>query len=180
VDAERQQLVDRVLDAGRELGAAALFFHTAVAAHFGFGPTDTKTLDLLQRAGPLTPKQMSEMTGLAPASVTGIIDRLERKGFVQRLPHPDDGRRLLIGFDPRAFAVMAPMFEGIVQSMTDMVEPFTDDQLRFLADVWADAARRQLGLALGIADADPNGTGGSGFHPRNAMKQPDDAPTATA
>jgi DNA-binding MarR family transcriptional regulator len=155
VASDRQQLIDRVLDAGRELGAAAVFFHTAVATHFGFGATDTKTLDLLQRSGPLTPKQLSEMTGLAPASVTGIIDRLERKGFVQRLPHPDDGRRLLVGVDPRAYIAMAPMFEGIGRSMTEMLEPFDDAQLRFLADVWADAARRELGLALGIAAGDP-------------------------
>jgi MarR family len=139
------------MDAGRESGAAAVFFHAAVAQHFGFGPTDTKTLDLLRTAGPLTPKELGQRTGMKPASVTGIVDRLERKGFVRRVPHPDDGRRLLVEFDPSAYAVMGPMFEGIAVAMTELLAPYSDVQLKLIATVWAEAARRQLALAVEIA-----------------------------
>jgi DNA-binding MarR family transcriptional regulator len=149
---DRTELIQRVLDAGRLIGASAVFFHTAVSAHFGLGPTDTKTLDLLQQQGPLTPKQIGERTGMAPASVTGIIDRLERKGFVRRKPHPDDGRRLLIEFDPSAYDVMAPMFEGIGASMTEMLEPYTNKQIAMIADVYTEAASRQMALALELAN----------------------------
>jgi DNA-binding MarR family transcriptional regulator len=150
---DRTELINRVLEAGRHIGAAAVFFHTAAAAHFGLGPTDTKTLDLLQQQGPLTPKQIGEHTGMAPASVTGIIDRLERKGFVRRTPHPDDGRRLLIEFDPSAYHAMAPMFEGIAKSMTEMLEPYTNKQIAMIADVYIEAARRQMALALELANS---------------------------
>ncbi|MGL5850512.1 MAG: MarR family transcriptional regulator [Phycicoccus sp.] len=149
--ARRKNLVQAVLDGGRDLGAAAVFFHSAVAAHFGFGPTDTKVLDLLRQSGPLTPKQLSERTGMAPASVTGIVDRLQRKGFVRRLPHPEDGRRLLVEFDPAAFEELAPMFAGIAESMTEMLKHYDDAELALIAEVFTEAARRQLALAVEIA-----------------------------
>jgi DNA-binding MarR family transcriptional regulator len=59
----------------------------------GLGPTDTKALDLLGRHGALTPKRLGELTGLAPASITGMVDRLQRRGFLERRAHPEDGRR---------------------------------------------------------------------------------------
>lgn len=41
-------------------------------------------------------KKLVEKTGLDKATLTGIIDRLERDGFVCRLPSPDDKRATLI------------------------------------------------------------------------------------
>jgi len=146
----KRELIEDVLDAGRELGAAAVFFHSAVADQFGFGATDTKTLDLLQHSGPLTPKELSELTGLAPASITGIIDRLERKGFVRRVPHPEDGRRLLVEFDPSANARMVPLYDGLSRSLTEMLQGYTADQLELLAGAFRESARRQQQAALEV------------------------------
>jgi DNA-binding MarR family transcriptional regulator len=151
----RAELLDDVMAAGREIGAAAVFFHSAVAARFGFGATDVKTMDILQRSGPLTPKQLGEQTGLAPASVTGIIDRLESKGFVRRTPHPDDGRRVLVEFDPAAYPIMMPMYEGLSATMHEMLAKYTTRELALINEVYREAARRQLEAALQIAADNP-------------------------
>ena len=79
-------------------------FHTAIAETRGLSPVESKVLDYLARLGPQTPKDLARLSGLAPASVTALIDRLERKGFVGRRPHPDDRRRVLIALDEQAIA----------------------------------------------------------------------------
>lgn len=158
VRASRGDLVARVLDAGRELGAASVLFHSTVAARFGFGATDVKTLDLLQRRGPLTPKELAELTGLAPASVTGIVDRLQQKGFLRRVAHPVDGRRLHIELDPSAVVKFAPLYEDLTSSLTEMLEGYTSEQLQLLATAFQESARRQMTAALRIANhAQPAG-----------------------
>lgn len=146
----RAELVDAVLAAGREVGAAAVFFHSAVAARFGFGPTDVKVLDLLQRHGPMTPKTLGELTSMAPASITGVTKRLGDKGFVRLRSHPDDGRRRLIEFDPTAMAQMGPLYAGLQETLTEMLDDYTDDELAVLARGFADAARRQHAEAARI------------------------------
>src|SRR3712207_9587219 len=64
----------------------------SVAARQGLSASEEKALDLLERAGPLTAGELARQTGLAPASVTGVVNRLERKGFARRIPNPDDRR----------------------------------------------------------------------------------------
>ncbi|MEV8019466.1 MarR family transcriptional regulator [Streptomyces sp. NPDC086554] len=88
--AERTGVQERLTSAGRENSAATVMFHSAVAARQGLSATESKTLDLLERGGPLTAKDLAERTTLAPASVTGLVDRLENKGFVRRKREVDE------------------------------------------------------------------------------------------
>src|SRR5215468_4795554 len=92
----RRTLLDALYAAGRELSVAAVMFHTALAANQGLSATEEKALDLLDRDGPLTGRQLAKRSGLAPASVTNLVDRLEAKGFARRTRNPHDGRSVLI------------------------------------------------------------------------------------
>src|SRR5437016_4308470 len=71
-------------------------FHTAIADKRGLSAIESKATDYLARFGPLTPKDLVRHSGLAPASVTALVDRLERKGVVRRAPHPGDRRKVLV------------------------------------------------------------------------------------
>src|SRR6516225_8343013 len=79
-----------LLDQGRDVGTAAIMFHQAVADRLGLNPTDHKCLDLVHRAGGATAGDLAEWTGLTTGAITGLIDRLERAGFVRREDHPGD------------------------------------------------------------------------------------------
>lgn len=94
--ARRRQLVEAILFAGRESSAATVMFHTAVAARAGLTATDSKTLDTLIRVGPVTAGELARHTGLATASVTSLIDRLEQKGLVRRARDARDRRRVMV------------------------------------------------------------------------------------
>jgi DNA-binding transcriptional ArsR family regulator len=107
----RRDLVEGILAAGRESSAATVMLHTAIAERSGLTATDTKTIDTLIRLGPVTAGELAGYTGLATASVTSLIDRLEKKGLVRVRPDscrvcPSAGklRRRAIGDDPRFHA----------------------------------------------------------------------------
>ncbi|MET9295283.1 MarR family transcriptional regulator [Streptomyces sp. NPDC003077] len=141
--AKREELIDRVLMAGRELSTAAVLFHTALAARHGLSATETKALDLLQRLGPLTAGELARHTGLTPASVTALIGRLEDKGAARRIRHPADGRKVLVEFDERWAASVAPDFDDFVASLRELCADYTDDQLAVVAGFMREAAGRQ-------------------------------------
>ena len=72
------------LGLGRDLSTRTVFFHEAAAGRLGLGITDYKCMDFIQRATePLTAGQLAEVTGLTTGAITGVIDRLERGGFVR-------------------------------------------------------------------------------------------------
>ncbi|MBN6050394.1 MarR family transcriptional regulator [Nonomuraea sp. RK-328] len=141
--ADRDELVGRMLAAGRELGNAAVMFHTALAEHQGLTATEEKTLDLLERLGPLTARQLSERSGLAPPSVTGLIDRLERKGFARRVRNPEDKRSVLVEAVPDRLAALAPLFDDYVASLMDLVVRYDERELAAIVDFLGEAADRQ-------------------------------------
>ncbi len=140
----RSELIERMNLAGREISSAAVMFHTAVAARRGLSATEEKALDILLREGPMTHAVLREHTGLAAASVTDLIDRLERKGYAARGPHPDDRRRVLVAaLADRVYADMAPLFVDWVQSLDELYATYTDAQLRTISDFMTQAAERQ-------------------------------------
>ncbi|HEX3782946.1 MAG TPA: MarR family transcriptional regulator [Pseudonocardiaceae bacterium] len=129
MSSRREELLQRVMLAGRELSTAAVMFHTAVAAKGGLTATETKALDLLDRFGPLTAGELAERSGLAPASVTGLVDRLEHKGVARRVPHPQDRRRVLIEMNRSYLAQGAPLFDEFVAGLQALCAKYTDEQL---------------------------------------------------
>lgn len=59
--------------------------------------TGFRVVMMLRAAGgTLSPAEIAERLGSARATVTGVLDSLEKRGLVRRLPHPDDRRRLQV------------------------------------------------------------------------------------
>jgi DNA-binding MarR family transcriptional regulator len=145
VSRSREELLDDVLMAGRELSTAAVMFHTAVGEASGLSVTEAKALEVITRSGPVTPADIARLSGLAPASVTALLDRLERKRAARRIPHPTDGRRFLIEIDPDHMARSREIFTDLVQQMRELSEEFDDDELETVVRFMRSAARRQVG-----------------------------------
>src|SRR5262245_58816371 len=80
----------------RETSAQTVLFSQAVADHVGLNATDLEALDLLVRHGAMTAGRLAELTGLTTGAVTGLVDRLERRGYVRREAHPSDRRSVVV------------------------------------------------------------------------------------
>lgn len=95
----------------RRLIAEAVGAHEAVAASLGMNPTDLRCLELLGLESEATPSRLAELLGLTTGAVTGILDRLERTGFVRREADPADRRRVFVRPVPERMAEIAARYE---------------------------------------------------------------------
>lgn len=130
----RDDLLTALGTIGREHSNAEVMFHNTVSERIGISAVEEKTLDLLEREGPLTAGELASRTGLAPASVTGLIDRLVRKGFVRRAAHTEDRRRVNVEIDRARAASLGELFSDIAARFGDLYESYTDDQLELILD----------------------------------------------
>ena len=85
----------------RLVAEVCLLEHGA-SQRLGLGGTDVRFLALLDIHGPLTPGRLSTLTGLTTGSVTGVIDRLERAGYVGRERDAADRRKVRVVPVPEA------------------------------------------------------------------------------
>ena len=134
---------------GRSLATKTVLFHTALAAKLGLSATDLKCLDLLRGAGePLTATRLAEITGLTGGAITGVVDRLEAQGFVERVRDPDDRRRWELRPVPGTRQEILDLFAPLRADIAEFCTGFSDDELRLVA-TFLDG----LGGALDIASA---------------------------
>ena len=57
------------------------------------------------RLGPISPASLARVLRIHPASVTRLARKLERRGMVQRKPHPTDKRQILLALGPAGVRV---------------------------------------------------------------------------
>jgi DNA-binding MarR family transcriptional regulator len=138
----RQEILEALAQAGRENSDATVLFHAIVAEQLGLNPTDYKVMSILERLGALTAGEIARHSGLATASVTNLIDRLEKKGFVQRVPDPDDRRRIRV--EPVVDRVTAArkFFASAQRSLARLYERYPDQDLAVIADFLSRNAER--------------------------------------
>jgi DNA-binding MarR family transcriptional regulator len=130
----REELLADLGVAGRDRSNAEVMFHTVLSERMGLSTVEEKTLDLLERDGPLTAGELASRTGLAPASVTGLIDRLVRKGFVRRSTHEADRRRVNVEINREHVASFGELFKDLVARFEELYAGYTNAQLELILD----------------------------------------------
>jgi DNA-binding MarR family transcriptional regulator len=130
--------LDRAL---RETSAQSVLFSQAVADRVGMNPTDLESLDILARHGPITAGRLAELTGLTTGAITGLVDRLESRGYARRESHPTDRRSVLVRpLVECAERDLAPTYAAMSKAMDELVSRYSDDELAVIADFMSRAA----------------------------------------
>ena len=131
---ERKRILAELARVGRENSDATVLFHTTVAARLGLHPTDYKALGILERLGAMSAGDIACQSGLATASVTNLIDRLEKKGFVRRLRDGKDRRRVLVEVVRDRISGGRPLFASTIESLARLFKRYSDRELALIAD----------------------------------------------
>ncbi|HTW97635.1 MAG TPA: MarR family transcriptional regulator [Acidimicrobiales bacterium] len=114
----------------RELGIELSLLNHHVGAHLGLSDVDLGALNVIQRHGPLSPSALAMRCGLHPATTTGVIDRLERSGWIGRERDLVDRRGVLLRFDPRRGGEMARLYGGMNASVRRILAECDVEELR--------------------------------------------------
>jgi DNA-binding MarR family transcriptional regulator len=121
---------------GREFATAIVVFHEAVGRLLGLSAVERKCLDVLRRLGPVTAGTIGGHTGLTTGAVTGLMDRLEKAGYVQRARDPQDRRKVVVELLPneQMDALLAAALGPFADDMTKIVASYGDVERRAIVD----------------------------------------------
>jgi DNA-binding MarR family transcriptional regulator len=78
-----------------------------IVADSGVTASEYAVTSWLNIHGTATPSQLAHDLGLAPTTLSSMLDRLVRKKQLRRLRHPDDGRSALLELTPQGKATIA-------------------------------------------------------------------------
>ncbi|GAA2725354.1 MULTISPECIES: MarR family transcriptional regulator [Streptomyces] len=143
-------LVEQLMTALRDQASRGLMLHGAVAERFGLNFTDLKCLDLLRSEQELTAGRIAAATGLSTSAVTTVLDRLERRGFVERRRAPEDRRKVVVVPTGRHDAEMQHLFAGFGEEVAAILGDYDADRLAFFLEITRrlDAAAREATVRL--------------------------------
>ncbi|MGK8508120.1 MarR family transcriptional regulator [Nocardia asiatica] len=136
--AERQhrRLSTAVKDALRELNGQLAVLNRRFGGKVELRDADWTCLDLINRHGPLTPSALARRAALHPATLTGILDRLERGGWIARERDPAAGDRRAVTIVPlrERNQELYGLFAGMNGRMDDLCAGYSDAELELIAE----------------------------------------------
>ncbi|CAM4467419.1 DNA-binding MarR family transcriptional regulator [Paenibacillus endophyticus] len=116
----------------RSLGSRTVLYQQSVAASIGLYNNDFLSIDILREKGPITAGELSKLTGLTTGSVTSLIDRLEKNGFVRRQNDPSDRRKVIIVPIYEQKEEITNTYMPLHASMVKLAALYTDEQLELI------------------------------------------------
>lgn len=141
---DHQRLIAEVGVAIRKMGAQSVIISRTVADRFGLHMTDLEVLDLIFLKGEASAGDLVEATGLSSGSVTALIDRLVKAGYVDRGEDPDDRRRVIVRVRHEAIEPIKATYMSMQKRMFELWSAYDARDLEVIIDF---ATRsRELGV----------------------------------
>ena len=82
--------------------------------------------------GPRTPAELADAAGVTRATMTGLIDTLERDGYVKREPDPVDRRQMSVLLTPRGEKFLLEFLPGHFKAIAAIMAPLTEAERKTL------------------------------------------------
>ena len=83
-------------------------------------------------SGPRTPAELADAAGVTRATMTGLIDTLERDGFVKRAPDPDDRRMMSVRLTPAGEKFLIEFLPGHFKAIAALMSPLSEAERKTL------------------------------------------------
>lgn len=116
----------------RGLGTRSVLYQQKIAVSLGLYNHDFIAVDILRESGPITAGELSKLSGLTTGSITALVDRLEKAGYVQRESDPTDRRRVIIVPQFEHKEEVKEKYYALHEAMVELAETYTDDELELI------------------------------------------------
>jgi DNA-binding MarR family transcriptional regulator len=111
-------------------------------------PSAFQALAILEGADePLAAHTIAERLLVSSASTTSLLDTLERRGLVERTPHPTDRRKTLVHITDEARGIVDRMLPAVHAAATDAVADLSETQREQLIQMLTAIRHEVAGLA---------------------------------
>jgi len=136
-DSPNAELIKAINVAGERQGNLVILFTNALADHIGLSASEFECLSLL-RDGPKTAGALATRCGLTTGAITGLIDRLERAGFVERRADPSDRRRVLVAMkvdhSHKVRDTIIKLYDPLAKRVNEILAGYDKEQLKAILD----------------------------------------------
>jgi len=151
----RRRLNRAIKESLRDLGAELSRLDHSVGGRLELKAADLECLDLIGRHGPVSPSALARLAGLHPATLTGVLDRLERDGWISRDRDPADRRGSLVRMQRGRAAEILRLYlvdSGMNSALDDICADYSDAELEVLAGFLQRTAEAGRAAATRLAD----------------------------
>jgi MarR family transcriptional regulator, 2-MHQ and catechol-resistance regulon repressor len=93
------------------------------------------TLELLYSKGPHPVQKISEILSIPSGSITYVVDKLEKKGLVERQPNPNDRRASNVVLTEEGRALFDEIFPKHVATISQNLSFISNDEKEQLIDL---------------------------------------------
>jgi DNA-binding MarR family transcriptional regulator len=128
----RRRLTNAVKESMRDLRVQLAVLNHEVGEQLKLKPVDIDCLDLLARNGPQSPTGLAKLAGLHPATMTGILDRLEKGGWVSRERHVEDRRGVVVRVRAERTGELIGAYAGMNGSLDRICSQYTENELELI------------------------------------------------
>jgi DNA-binding MarR family transcriptional regulator len=105
-----------------------------VGARLDLKDTDLECYNLVFAEGSMSPRDLAQRSGIHPATLTGVIDRLERAGWVARERDPADRRGVRVVALRDRNRELFDLLAGMNTAMGELMDDFTTEELQTILD----------------------------------------------
>lgn len=113
----------------RGLGTRSVLYQQKIAVSLGLYNHDFIAVDILRESGPITAGELSKLSGLTTGSVTALVDRLEKAGYVRRENDPNDRRKVIIVPQYEHKEEVKEKYYALHEEMVKLADTYTEDEL---------------------------------------------------
>lgn len=92
--------------------------------------SQSETLSLLDRAGPLTVAELAERRNVRHQSMRLVAGQLETEGLISKMPNPADGRSQLLSITDNGRAELSRAREARTSQIADLIEERLSEEHR--------------------------------------------------
>jgi DNA-binding MarR family transcriptional regulator len=131
---QRRRLTTQIKDDLRDLRNQLSMLNRQVGGRLDLKEIDLDCLDLISRSSPISPTALARRAGLHPATLTGILDRLERAGWISRERVGADRRAISLRALPDRGGEIFRLFAGMNSAVDMICSEYDEQQLTVIAD----------------------------------------------
>lgn len=136
----RRRLTAAVKDGLRRVTTEMVSLNRRVVAQLGLRDVDMLCLDLLRRA-PHTPTSLARRAGLHAATMTGVLDRLERGGWIVRERAAGDRRAISLRRLPDRNTELIRLYDAMSEAMDEVCADYSEPELELVLNFLRRSAR---------------------------------------